>query len=539
MRISDSQISGLVSHRSQQLVNERDINTTQHNQFALGEGQQVVLRHESVDLLNSEYYESERSSRLYSKSTILNADSSQQKTITQEELASSLTSGVLERDVHIGSMLFDRSRSSALSFSSDLGVSVTNSELEDPLSSGVATQTSIELTQQKILERTDSLTLVSEGQVTTDDGRSISFRLELDLDQRYFERSEQTLSIQSEDMIDPLVISLDGKPPTLSNSTFTFDIDSDGELEELSSLASGAGFLAFDQNKDGVINNGSELFGPQSGNGYEDLAAFDDNGDGWIDESDEIFSQLTVWQPGEGDENGVMVSLNEAGVGAISLQAMESPFVIKDEHNNTLGVVQRSGVYLSETGQAGLVQQIDLAIQAGRSGESQSTTGFSIKAEDLERRLQQHISDNQEELFINRATVMDPNSVSIQETSGFVELVAPPITIVSREFQLVERVQELFTREQSSFSEVVVEPVMAKQESVDEQVAEAITKSTNDTPLFSGVKRSDTLSLGFEVKEDKHAVLSSIIEDVLRPLHEQLKLNREKASEVYVEGSKR
>ncbi len=29
-----------------------------------------------------------------------------------------------------------------------------------------------------------------------------------------------------------------------------------------------SGFLAFDKNADGMINDGSELFGPESGNGF-------------------------------------------------------------------------------------------------------------------------------------------------------------------------------------------------------------------------------------------------------------------------------
>ena len=54
-------------------------------------------------------------------------------------------------------------------------------------------------------------------------------------------------------------------------------------------------FLALDLNGDGRINNGSELFGALSGNGFADLAQYDSDANGWIDENDEIFQRLKVW----------------------------------------------------------------------------------------------------------------------------------------------------------------------------------------------------------------------------------------------------
>ena len=74
-----------------------------------------------------------------------------------------------------------------------------------------------------------------------------------------------------------------------------FDIDADGEEESISYLQGGSGYLALDKNGDGVINDGSELFGTKSGDGFADLAEYDADGNGWIDENDPIFDKLLIW----------------------------------------------------------------------------------------------------------------------------------------------------------------------------------------------------------------------------------------------------
>lgn len=78
-----------------------------------------------------------------------------------------------------------------------------------------------------------------------------------------------------------------------------FDLDCDGKEEEISSLGKGSGFLALDKNGDGIINDGTELFGTKSGDGFADLAEYDEDGNGWIDEDDGIFSQLRIWTKNE------------------------------------------------------------------------------------------------------------------------------------------------------------------------------------------------------------------------------------------------
>ena len=163
-------------------------------------------------------------------------------------------------------------------------------------------------------------------------------------------------------LMDPLVINLNGGTAEVSDQKFFFDIDCAGELDNISLLARGCGFLALDRNGDGVINDGSELFGTKSGNGFADLAVFDMDGNGWIDENDEIFNRLRIWTKDESG-NDKLVALGVAGIGAIYLGHIGTKFSLNSgKDNSTNAVVRQSGVFLHENGQSGIIQQVDLAV---------------------------------------------------------------------------------------------------------------------------------------------------------------------------------
>ena len=161
--------------------------------------------------------------------------------------------------------------------------------------------------------------------------------------------------------IDPLVINFDGTAAELQSVRFAFDLNGDGQTEQVPLLSGNRGYLALDRNSNQRIDSGLELFGPATGNGYAELARHDDDGNGWIDENDAVFSQLKVWVP-EAEGAGRLMSLKEAGVGALSLAATQTPFALRTSGNDPLGMVRSTSAYLREDGGAGTMQQIDLAV---------------------------------------------------------------------------------------------------------------------------------------------------------------------------------
>jgi hypothetical protein len=206
----------------------------------------------------------------------------------------------------------------------------------------------------------EDMVFSSNGQIHTADGRSLDFSFDLAMCRDF--SCQRTASVLEKVVLrDPLLINFDGQAAELSGARFAFDLDTDGHPEAMAALASHSGYLAIDKNGDGRINDGSELFGSLSGDGFADLAKFDQDGNRWLDQADAIFDSLRVWQHGE-DGKGTLATLREKGVGALYLGAAISPFSLTDSNDRVLGQIRASGIYLREDGSAGSLQQIDLAI---------------------------------------------------------------------------------------------------------------------------------------------------------------------------------
>ena len=213
-------------------------------------------------------------------------------------------------------------------------------------------------------EQSETTSFSTSGTVVTQDGQKIGFGLNVTMSRQFVEELGADISYGTPQYCDPLVIQLDGTPGKVSDQTFSFDIDSDGIEDQINRMAYGSGFLTLDKNNDGSVNNGNELFGAESGNGFKDLEQYDDDGNGWIDENDSIFSRLKIWTK---DRNGndVFADLKSGGVGAISLRSAESEFSINDIATNEVQAkVRRTGFYLRENGTAGTIQQMDMVKKA-------------------------------------------------------------------------------------------------------------------------------------------------------------------------------
>ena len=207
----------------------------------------------------------------------------------------------------------------------------------------------------------EKTTFSAEGMIQTQDGRQIAFSVDLSMSREFLR--EQNISVRAGDakLKDPLVLNFGGNAAELTTTRFSFDIDSDGQQDQIAFVSPNSGFLALDRNNDGTINDGRELFGATTGQGFAELAAYDEDGNQWIDENDSIYSKLRIWSK-DAEGRDQLVGLGERGVGAIYLGHVTTPFSLKDADNALLGQIRTSGVFLHEDGQAGTVQQIDLSV---------------------------------------------------------------------------------------------------------------------------------------------------------------------------------
>ncbi|MBV1884238.1 MAG: hypothetical protein KUG82_21535 [Pseudomonadales bacterium] len=399
MRILDSQVNFRSAHElaiSSDAVNTKSLQTTSPTEIdptqrAIGE---TLTLNASFD---TERY-SEHGHSLYTRSSITdavdpNTTQPQPTVITQEQFTESVVHALTGTEVTLSAMSFSPNQLTPDSFVQEIDQQfgedavLQPSDLGQTPDPGQAQISTIEIQERSIYQEQEHSFMAANGLVTTADGRAIDFSLELGLDRFYSEETNLDLLASSEVLYDPLVISLDGSPATLTNSTFLFDIDSDGVEDTISELNIGVGYLAFDKNGDDKINDGSELFGTQSGNGFADLALHDADGNGWLDENDPLFAKLVVWQR-DSDGNDSLTSLKNAGVGAIYLGSTTTEFSLTNDTNDLLGKVRRSGVYLKESGEVMSVQQIDLAIQTDSLDSQPSSvqnTTIENKLNDLQK----------------------------------------------------------------------------------------------------------------------------------------------------------
>ena len=236
--------------------------------------------------------------------------------------------------------------SNNLAYSSVTSYRVVNSEY---VSSGYYTES-------------ETTSFSAAGTVKTADGRSIDINFNMTMSRSFTSYYEEHYSFTSLNFCDPLVINFDGNLPGLKSGDefdFFFDLDADGEEEKIARLDGSSAFLALDLNGDGKVNDGSELFGPKSGDGFKDLAEYDEDHNGWIDENDSVFNKLKLWVK-DPSGNDILYTLKDKDIGAIFLGSAGTEFKLADMENAALGYVRQTGLFLYEDGTAGTVQHVDL-----------------------------------------------------------------------------------------------------------------------------------------------------------------------------------
>lgn len=199
----------------------------------------------------------------------------------------------------------------------------------------------------------------AKGIVKTADGREIPFNMDVSMTRSFASYYEENYGVAVLKTCDPLVINFDGDTADLTDQKYLFDIDGNGDQDSVSMPGEGSGYLALDKDCNGRIDDGNELFGPKTGNGFSDLAAYDEDGNGWIDENDTVWSKLKIWCK-NADGTDSLYTLSEKGLGAICLKNSATDFELKGSKGAANGYIRSTGIFLYENGNVGTVQHVDV-----------------------------------------------------------------------------------------------------------------------------------------------------------------------------------
>jgi Ca2+-binding RTX toxin-like protein len=168
---------------------------------------------------------------------------------------------------------------------------------------------------------------------------------------------------------DPLILDLnrDGVIETTQvKDGAYFDHDGDGFAQQTGWASPDDGFLVLDRNGNGIIDDGTELFGDEAilqngrkaANGFQALSEMDSNADGRIDVNDGAYSRLRVWQDFDGDgysSDDELFTLDELGIASISTASTISSNT--DPQGNTQ---TRIGSFERTDGTAGQIANFSL-----------------------------------------------------------------------------------------------------------------------------------------------------------------------------------
>ena len=157
---------------------------------------------------------------------------------------------------------------------------------------------------------------------------------------------------------DPLILDLDGNGIDITSleDGRIFDINGDGTQDRTAWITGNDALLALDRNHDGIINDGTELFGDQNGakDGFAELAKYDGNKDGRIDSNDDVFSSLILLRA-----DGSTTNLADAGISAIDLT-----FITPLDQKLVGGVLAASTGFERNDGSTGTVGEVFFDVRA-------------------------------------------------------------------------------------------------------------------------------------------------------------------------------
>lgn len=216
-------------------------------------------------------------------------------------------------------------------------INVTENPLQSRTESGnnteldkQATNPSFEISETSSL-REQALFSKFEGSVSDDSGKVINLKLE-----EYVYKYEETTSIYAGPVKDPLVVSLDGGPLCQSRT-----------IDGLPQFDNG-GYVAFDKNGDGRIDEMTELLGQSSGNAFQDLVSLDSDGNYWVDSGDAAWCNLYLYT------NGTASHLDKSGLGALYTGSLGTNF------EDDAYYIKGKGIALYEDGKPASLSRIEI-----------------------------------------------------------------------------------------------------------------------------------------------------------------------------------
>jgi hypothetical protein len=134
----------------------------------------------------------------------------------------------------------------------------------------------------------------------------------------------------------PLALSFDSAPIQFTRPNGFFDVVGDGKIHQTDWISAETPWLVFDRNGNGIVDNGSELFGSmtmlangkRAEHGFAALSDLDDNHDGRITPADASFAKLMLWRDFDQNRQSSLMELTPlagAGVTALNLDYVVKP----------------------------------------------------------------------------------------------------------------------------------------------------------------------------------------------------------------------
>lgn len=161
----------------------------------------------------------------------------------------------------------------------------------------------------------------------------------------------------------PIILDLDGDGVELLSisADVRFDMDANGTLDRTGWFGPDDAVLAFDENANGLVDDGSEInfqrFVDGAFSDLEGLAFFDTNANGLFDQNDAQWGEFLVWQDVNSDgvsQDDELRSLDQAGIVSINLTGQRTG----QTPDGTGNVLFATSTYATNTGVTGEVGDV-------------------------------------------------------------------------------------------------------------------------------------------------------------------------------------